>query len=166
MSTKGVTYIKINRIDNEGNDNTLTLQGLTNIRIIYSDIGIVNYPVYSIAEYDDYYLYQLVTTNVTSSTDNNIRDYTLDVTSSGGTYNLSSIPADYNFNNDSGGPIIWAITTDIQNYFDTGVQAGQIQSDIFEETGDATKAQQAAAETVKFMSSSGDNISSEDGRIS
>jgi len=35
--------------------------------------------------------------------------------------------------------------------FDTGVQAGQIQSDIFEETGDATKAQQAAAETVKFQ---------------
>jgi hypothetical protein len=129
MSTKGVTYIKINRIDNEGNDNTLTLQGLTNIRIIYSDIGIVNYPVYSIAEYDDYYLYQLVTTNVTSSTDNNIRDYTLDVTSSGGTYNLSSIPADYNFNNDSGGPIIWAITTDIQNYFDTATQ-----SYIFENT--------------------------------
>jgi len=76
---KGVTYIKVNRIDNEGNDNTLTLQGLTNIRIRYNDVGIVNYPVYTISEYPNYYLYQVFTTNTTSSTDNSILDYNLNV---------------------------------------------------------------------------------------
>jgi hypothetical protein len=76
---KGVTYIKVNRIDNEGNDNTLTLQGLTNIRIRYNDVGIVNYPVYTISEYPNYYLYQVFTTNTTSSTDNSSLDYNLNV---------------------------------------------------------------------------------------
>jgi len=75
MSNKGVTYIKINRIDAEGNDNTLSLQALTNIRIKYSDIGVIDYPIYTIAEYPDYYLYQLYQTDITSSTDNNILDY-------------------------------------------------------------------------------------------
>ena len=69
VNQQGVTYIKINRIDNEGNDNTLTLQGLTNIRIKYSDIGVKDYPIYTIAEYPNYYLYQLYTTDITSSTD-------------------------------------------------------------------------------------------------
>jgi len=64
---KGITYIKINRIDNEGKDNTFTLQELTNIRIKYSDIDVVDYPVYSISEYPDYYLYQIYTTDTTSS---------------------------------------------------------------------------------------------------
>jgi hypothetical protein len=126
---KGVTYIKVNRIDNEGNDNTLTLQGLTNIRIRYNDVGIVNYPVYTISEYPNYYLYQVFTTNTTSSTDNSILDYTLNITSSGGTYNGSTVLVDYNFDNDSSGPITWAITTDTQNYFDTTTQ-----SYVFENT--------------------------------
>jgi hypothetical protein len=73
--SQGVTYIKINRIDAEGNDNTLSLQALTNIRIKYSDIGVIDYPIYTIAEYPDYYLYQLYQTDITSSTDNNILDY-------------------------------------------------------------------------------------------
>lgn len=77
--TQGVTYIKINRIDNEGNNNTLTLQQLTNIRIQYSDIGIVDYPVYSIAEYGNYYLYQVYPINVTSSTDTSSLNYNLSV---------------------------------------------------------------------------------------
>lgn len=83
MNIEGVTYIKVNRVDAEGNDNTSTLEQLTNIRIKYSDIGIVDYPVYTISEYQDYYLYRIVPTDITSSTDYNITSYQFEgVTSS------------------------------------------------------------------------------------
>ena len=70
----GVIYIKIARKDNQGNDNTLSLQELDNIRLKLSDAGIVDYPITNITEYPDYYLYQTSRINVTSSTDNNIKN--------------------------------------------------------------------------------------------
>ena len=57
--TKGVKYIKINRIDEQGHDNTLSLQELTNVRLLLDDLGIVDFPVLTIAEYPDYYLYRV-----------------------------------------------------------------------------------------------------------
>ena len=71
----GVIYIKIARKDNQGNDNTLSLQELNNIRLKFSDTGIVDYPIANITEYPDYYLYQIFRTNITSSADDNIRNY-------------------------------------------------------------------------------------------
>jgi hypothetical protein len=71
----GVIYIKIARKDNQGNDNTLSLQELNNIRLKFSDAGIVDYPIANITEYPDYYLYQIFRTNITSSADDNIRNY-------------------------------------------------------------------------------------------
>jgi hypothetical protein len=71
----GVIYIKIARKDNNGNDNTLSLQELNNIRVKFSDRGIVDYPVVNITEYPDYYLYQISRVNATSSADDNIRNY-------------------------------------------------------------------------------------------
>jgi len=71
----GVIYIKIARKDLDGNDNTLSLQELNNLRIKFSDYGIANYPIVNITEYPDYYLYQIPRVNVTSSADNNIRNY-------------------------------------------------------------------------------------------
>jgi hypothetical protein len=65
----GVIYIKIARKDNNGNDNTLSLQELNNIRVKFSDRGIVDYPVVNITEYPDYYLYQISRVNATSSAD-------------------------------------------------------------------------------------------------
>lgn len=65
----GIKYIKIHRKDSAGNDNTLTLEGLKNIRIVHTDIGVVNYPVYNISEYPNYYLYQVFPTDITSSID-------------------------------------------------------------------------------------------------
>lgn len=79
ITTKGVKYIKISRNDISGRDNTLSLQELSNLRVKYSDIGIVDYPILLVAEYPTYYLYQVVTTNLTSSADNNILDYSLSV---------------------------------------------------------------------------------------
>jgi hypothetical protein len=71
----GVIYIKIARKDNQGNDNTLSLQELNNIRLKFSDAGIIDYPIANITEYPDYYLYQIFRTNATSSIDDNIRNY-------------------------------------------------------------------------------------------
>lgn len=71
----GVIYIKIARKDLDGNDNTLSLQELNNLRIKFSDAGTVDYPIVNITEYPDYYLFQTSRVNVTSSADNNIKNY-------------------------------------------------------------------------------------------
>ena len=55
--SKGIKYIKINRFDKQGNDNTLSLQELTNLRVKFSDLDIVDFPILTISEYPDYYLY-------------------------------------------------------------------------------------------------------------
>lgn len=73
--SQGVKFIKIARIDGQGNDNTLSLQELDSVRIKFSDIGTVEYPITSIAKYDDYFLFGIATTNITSSTDNQILNY-------------------------------------------------------------------------------------------
>ena len=76
--------IKINRIDEQGNDNTLSLQELTNIRIKTSDLGIINFNIQTITENPTYYFYrvaQILPGNVTASNDANILDYTFNATS-------------------------------------------------------------------------------------
>ncbi len=73
--SQGVKFIKIARVDDQGNDNTLSLQELNSIRIDYSNTDIVEYPITSISKYDDYFLFGVATTNVTSSTDNQILNY-------------------------------------------------------------------------------------------
>lgn len=73
--SQGVKFIKIARVDNQGNDNTLSLQELNNIRIKFNDVGVVDYPITSIAKYDDYFLFGIAPTNITSSTDNEILNY-------------------------------------------------------------------------------------------
>ena len=54
-----VTYLKISRFDKEGNDNTLSLQELTEIRWIDSSAGLVDLKVLNITEYPTYYLYKV-----------------------------------------------------------------------------------------------------------
>jgi hypothetical protein len=73
--SQGVKFIKIARIDDQGNDNTLSLQELNTVRIKFSDVGIIDYPITSIAKYDNYFLFGVVPTNRTSSTDNEILNY-------------------------------------------------------------------------------------------
>ncbi len=53
--SQGVKFIKIARVDDQGNDNTLSLQELNSIRIDYSNTDIVEYPITSISKYDDYF---------------------------------------------------------------------------------------------------------------
>jgi len=79
--TSGVKYIKIARYDANGNDNYQSLRQLDNIRLKTNDNGIINYPVATITEYPSsslngpYFLYQIGTTNATSSTNNQILNY-------------------------------------------------------------------------------------------
>jgi hypothetical protein len=73
--SQGVKFIKIARIDDQGKDNTLSLQELNSIRIDYSDTGIIEYPVTSISKYNTYFLFGIAPTNATSSTDNEVLNY-------------------------------------------------------------------------------------------
>jgi hypothetical protein len=71
----GVKYVKISRYDANGVDNYTSLRELDNIRLVYSNGLIADYPIVAITEYSNYFLYQIVTTNVTSSTNNQILNY-------------------------------------------------------------------------------------------
>jgi hypothetical protein len=53
--TQGIKVIKINKTDLEGNDNTLSLQGLNTLRLQLDDLGVVEFKIISISEQADYY---------------------------------------------------------------------------------------------------------------
>ena len=67
-----IDYIKISRFDNQGNDNTVSLQELDTLRIKFSDIGIIDFPLFTISEYPTYYLYTTYVNGNITSTDNNV----------------------------------------------------------------------------------------------
>ena len=74
----GVAYIKINRTDLSGSDNTLSLQSLQNLRIRYSDVpSPAQYDVVSISEFPNYYLYLVAPVNITSSLNDDIDGYSV-----------------------------------------------------------------------------------------
>jgi hypothetical protein len=75
-----ITHIKVNKFDEQGDDNTLSLQELNSLRILFSDFGIIDFPILSITEYPTYYLYSTNKTlpgGNTESIDNNVLDYHL-----------------------------------------------------------------------------------------
>lgn len=111
--SQGVKFIKIARVDKQGKDNTLSLQELNSIRIDYSDTDIVEYPIVSIAKYDDYFLFGVATTNVTSSTDNQILNYRFSGSYSGSYTDLTEF---LNINNLEGNGV-WVESYDNLNYF-------------------------------------------------
>jgi hypothetical protein len=87
--SQGVKFIKIARVDDQGKDNTLSLQELNSIRIDYSNTDIIEYPIVSIAKYDTYFLFGVAPTNATSSTDNQVLNYRF----SASFYTEGTIPA-------------------------------------------------------------------------
>lgn len=107
-----VTYIKINRYDNGGNDNTLSLQELTTLRL-QTSTGILNFNLLTITEYPTYYLYTTYTSIsflvATVSPDSNVLDHHI-VASKTGTTPVagddSVIVTNYN-----------TVTTDTLGYF-------------------------------------------------
>lgn len=111
--SQGVKFIKIARVDDQGNDNTLSLQELDNIRVKFSDIGVVDYPITSIAKYDDYFLFGVFPTNRTSSTDNKILNYRFSGSYSGSYTDPEEL---LNINNLEGNGV-WVESYDNLNYF-------------------------------------------------
>jgi len=79
---RGVKFLKINKTDALGNDKTATLSQLKNIRIRYSDIGVVQYDVFNKTEYPTYFLFQVDYKDTVSSIDRGIYDYRLIASSS------------------------------------------------------------------------------------
>lgn len=127
ISSQGVKFIKIPRIDANGVDNTLSLQELTDLRLSTSDQGIIQYNVLSIAEYSDYYLYQVNTKNITSSADNYIKDYRLAAYTTGAAMDgnnqrlksaispIGSNPLIYFDTSSNGGKYVFGNTPNIKN---------------------------------------------------
>jgi len=60
-----VEYIKIARVDQNGNDNTITLESLTQLTIPYSNGNNAVYPIESITRRRDFFLYQVGPANYT-----------------------------------------------------------------------------------------------------
>jgi hypothetical protein len=142
--SQGVKFIKIARVDKQGKDNTLSLQELNSIRIDYSDTNIVEYPITSISKYDDYFLFGVAATNITSSTDNYILDYKFKAGWTGSLTDAVTILSAYNlsgsvnydnldyFNTSSGEyvlgnqPNIPITIVSSASVFTTGSQLGQL----------------------------------------
>jgi hypothetical protein len=80
--TRGVKYIKIAKTDANNNDNTIYLQNLDKVRMLFSDTpAVVSYPIVSITEYPSYYLYTINPTDITSSVDQEILNYKVSASS-------------------------------------------------------------------------------------
>jgi hypothetical protein len=93
--TRGVKYIKVSKIDANGNDLTTELQNVDNIRLLFSDIQIpVDYIIGSVTEYSSYYLYGIIPTDITSSTDNTIINNS--VTASSQNFGTGASPVQFN----------------------------------------------------------------------
>jgi len=86
LTTQFINYIKVSRFDKQGNDNTISLQELTKLTIKFSDIGIIDFPLFTISEYPTYYLYTTYVNGNITSTDNNVKNHQL--VSSAGNYFL------------------------------------------------------------------------------
>ena len=112
--SQGVKFIKIARIDDQGKDNTLSLQEINSIRIKFSDVGIVEYPINSISKYDNFFLFGVIPTEITSSTDNQVLNYRF----SASFYTEGTIPAGASkvIPEDTGGSYIISYNNPL-NYF-------------------------------------------------
>lgn len=85
--TRTITYLKVAKIDQDGNDNTLSLQELTSFRWRDTTRGEIILTVQNIVEHPGYYLYQVTSqsyfsTSATFITDDNFLDYDLSGSSS------------------------------------------------------------------------------------
>ena len=78
--TQGIKYIKISKVDKEGNNNSQNLQTANKLRINYPDIGVQEYLIQTSQNFADYYLFGVIPNDNTSSL-NEILDYSFLATS-------------------------------------------------------------------------------------
>ena len=105
-----ISNIKIARKDVQGNNNTLSLQELTNLRLKFSDVSsVTDYPIATITECPSYYLYTLSSiVNVTSSADNNVINHA---------FSASAFTTPVTVSGNSGAYVFpYTINTDAANY--------------------------------------------------
>lgn len=76
--TKGVKYIKIHKLDKDGENYEPQLASADQIKINYNDIGSVQYDILTTQQQGDYYLMGIIPQENTSSL-NNIKDWDLHV---------------------------------------------------------------------------------------
>lgn len=74
--TLGVNYIKISKIDKQGNSlNTSSIADLDKLSIRYSNSSLVSFTILDIVEHPDHYQFQVVTDENVTNQDNNIDNY-------------------------------------------------------------------------------------------
>jgi hypothetical protein len=66
--TKGIKYIKINRLDSNGEDYGALIQNANNLTINYPDVGSIQYDILTTQPQGNYYLLGVITQPITSST--------------------------------------------------------------------------------------------------
>jgi hypothetical protein len=86
----GVKYIKVNRYDSGGLDRSDYLSQLQSITLTYPDRSAIEYPITTIQEQANFYLYGIVPGYNTSSK-GNINDYSLVTTQSSFTFPISTL---------------------------------------------------------------------------
>jgi len=65
--TQGIKYIKVSKVDKEGNNNSQNLQTANKLRINYPDIGVQEYLIQTSQNFADYYLFGVIPNDNTSS---------------------------------------------------------------------------------------------------
>ena len=89
--TSGIKYLKINRLDADGEDYGSKIINADNIKINYSDVGPVLYDILTIQQQSDYYLLGVIPQPITSSV-NKILNYNVEAIRSPAGLNINNIP--------------------------------------------------------------------------
>jgi hypothetical protein len=111
----GVKYIKISRYDSGGLDRTEYLNQLQSIKLTYPDRSAIAYPITTIQEQADYFIYGIFPGYNTSSK-GNIENYSF--SASCGAYHPVVTGIDYYLT--SSGVYTWGVNNDSLNAFTTG----------------------------------------------
>jgi len=90
--TKGIKYLKINRLDKDGEDFGQRLSLADNLRINYPDIGVIQYDILTTQQQGDFYLCGVIPSETTSSL-NNIKNYTVSLVKSPASVTLNKFEA-------------------------------------------------------------------------
>jgi hypothetical protein len=116
---QGVKYIKINRHDSGGLDQSSYLGQLTNLTINYDDLGPIQYNIVTTQEQDTYFVYGIQTKNQsTSSVNYSVLDYSLSASKSTGGPTVSD-------NDIRAIALYTSVNTDSQNSFSPSAGAYQ-----------------------------------------
>jgi hypothetical protein len=110
----GVKYIKVNRFDSGGLDRSDYLSQLQSITLTYPDRSAIEYPITTIQEQANFYLYG-ITPGYNTSSKGNIEDYSFDADCS--SFFLISPGVD---NYLTGSGFTWTVNTDPLNAFTLG----------------------------------------------